>query len=80
MPPQVGVNRRSQSMATIAAVQRSGPAIRAALAEHGVPGQVNQFGDEMRAVLIRAADELDLVEVDAVRGERESTPACLAIG
>jgi hypothetical protein len=53
-------------MATITAVQRSGPAIRAALAEHGVSGQLERFEHEMRAALIRAADELDLVGVDAV--------------
>ncbi len=57
-------------MATVTAVaiQRSGPAIRAALAEHGVSGQMEQFENEMRAALTRAADELDLVGVDAVLG------------
>ncbi|MBA2416062.1 MAG: hypothetical protein H0V64_09285 [Geodermatophilaceae bacterium] len=53
-------------MATVTAVaiQRSGPAIRAALAEHGVSGQLERFEDEMRA----AADELDRAGVDAVLG------------
>lgn len=57
-------------MATITAVaiQRSGPAIRVALAEHGVSGEVERFEDEMRAALTRAADELDLAGVDAVLG------------
>jgi len=68
MSPPVGVNRHTWSMATITAVQRSGPAIRAALAEHGVSGQLERFENEMRAALTRAADELDLVGVDAVLG------------
>ncbi len=66
MPPPVGANRHTRSMATITAVPRSGPAIRAALAEHGVSGQLERFEDEMRAALTHAADELDLVGVDAV--------------
>lgn len=70
MPPPVGANRHTRSMATVtaAAIQRSGPAIRAALAEHGVSGQLERFEGEMRAALTRAADELDLVGVDAVLG------------
>ena len=55
-------------MATVTAVaiQRSGSAIRAALAEHGVSGQLERFEDEMRAAFTRAAEELDLAGVDAV--------------
>jgi len=68
MPPPVGVNRHTWSVATVTAVQRSGPAIRAALAEHGVSGQLEQFENEMRAALTRAADEFDVVGVDAVLG------------
>ncbi len=68
MPPPVGAHRHTRSMATITAVQRSGPAIRAALAEHGVSGQLERFENEMRAALTRSVDELDLVGVDAVLG------------
>lgn len=68
MPPPVGASRHTRSMATITVVQRSGPAIRAALAEHGVSGQLERFENEMRAALTRAVDELDLVGVDAVLG------------
>jgi len=70
MSPPVGANRHNQPMATVTAVtiQRSGPAIRAALAEHGVSGQLERFEDEMRAELVRAANELDLAGVDAVLG------------
>lgn len=57
-------------MATITAVaiQRSGPAIHAALAEHGASGELERFEDEMRAALTRAAADLDLACVDAVLG------------
>jgi len=53
---------------TAVAIQRSGPAIRAALAEHGASGQLERFEHEMRAALARAADELDLAGVEAVLG------------
>lgn len=70
MPPLVGANRHTRTMATVTAVaiQRSGPAIRAALAGYGASGQLERFEDEMRAALTRAADELDLAGADAVLG------------
>ncbi len=54
-------------MATVTAVaiKRSGPAIRAALAEYS-PGDQNRFEAEFRAALSRAADDLDLEAVHAV--------------
>lgn len=66
----VGADRHTQLMATITAVaiQRSGPAIRAALAEHGIAGQMDRFEVEMRAALARAVDDLDLACVDRVLG------------
>ena len=70
MSPPVGANRHTLPMATVTAVaiQRSGPAIRTALTEHGVSGQLERFEDEMRAALTRAADEFDLAGVDVVLG------------
>jgi Family of unknown function (DUF6247) len=54
-------------MATVTAVaiQRSGPAIRAVLAEH-VPEDCARFEVEFRAALAGAADDLDLSTVEAV--------------
>lgn len=54
-------------MATVTAVviERSGPAIRAALAEHA-PADRERFEAELRAALSRAADDLDLAGVNAV--------------
>ncbi len=54
-------------MATVTstAIERSGPAIRAALAEHA-PQDRERFENELRAALARAADDLDLASVDAV--------------
>ncbi len=47
------------------AVERSGPAIRAALAEH-VPEDCARFEAELRTALARAADDLDLSVVETV--------------
>lgn len=54
-------------MATVTAVaiERSGPAICAALAEHS-PGERQRFEAEFRAALARAADDLDLTNVQSV--------------
>lgn len=48
-------------MATVTTVtiERSGPAIRAALAEHA-PADEPRFAAELRAALARAGDDLDL--------------------
>ncbi len=55
-------------MTTVTAVtiQRAGPAIQAVLAEHGAPGDLERFADELRAELTRAANDLDLAGTDAV--------------
>ena len=45
--------------ATTVTVERSGPAIRAALAEHA-PDDVPRFTAELREALARASDDLDL--------------------
>ena len=60
--------RDNGSMATVAAatIPRTGPEIRAALAEHGMPGQVEEFVSELRDALTRAGETLDLGEADAV--------------
>jgi hypothetical protein len=50
---------------TSAAIQPSGPAIRAALARHA-PGDERQFEIELRDALARAADDLDLAGPQAV--------------
>jgi hypothetical protein len=50
---------------TSAAIQPSGPAIRAALAQHA-PGDERQFESELRDALARAADDLDLAGPQAV--------------
>jgi hypothetical protein len=54
-------------MATVTsvAVERSGPAIRDALAEHA-PGEEHRFSSELRDALARAADDLDLAGPRAV--------------
>ena len=44
---------------TVVAIERSGPAIRAALAEHA-PGDEHLFEAELRDAVTRAADDLDL--------------------
>ncbi|MDQ2880757.1 MAG: DUF6247 family protein [Actinomycetota bacterium] len=51
---------------TVVAIQRSGPAIRAALAERGTPGELERFEGEMRAALAAAVADLDLAGVGAV--------------
>ena len=50
---------------TAIAIERSGPAIRAALAKHA-PEDCARFEAEFRAALGRAADDLDLAAVEAV--------------
>ncbi len=50
---------------TSVAIERSGPAIRAALAEHA-PGDERQFESELRDALARAANDLDLASPQAV--------------
>jgi hypothetical protein len=54
-------------MATIVGVgvERSAPAIRAALVEHA-PGDVARFEADLRAALTKAAEDLDLARVAAV--------------
>lgn len=54
-------------MATVTAVtiERSGPAIRAALAEYA-PADEPRFATELRAALARAGDDLDLAGPQAV--------------
>ncbi|GAA3224085.1 hypothetical protein GCM10017691_11760 [Pseudonocardia petroleophila] len=46
-------------------VERSGPAIRAALAEHA-PGDEARFIAELREALVRAGEDLDLAGPQAV--------------
>lgn len=50
---------------TAVAIERSGPAIRAALAEHAPEDQA-RFEAEFRAALATAATDLDLSEVEKV--------------
>jgi len=50
---------------TVVAIERSGPAIRAALAEHA-PGDEHRFATELRDALARAADDLDPPRPQAV--------------
>ncbi|MGH3611743.1 MAG: DUF6247 family protein [Pseudonocardia sp.] len=50
---------------TVVAIERSGPAIRAALAEHA-PGDEHHFETHLRDALTRAADDLDLAGPQAV--------------
>jgi hypothetical protein len=50
---------------TMVAVERSGPAIRAALAEHA-PDEEARFTNELREALVRAGEDLDLVGPQAV--------------
>ena len=50
---------------TTVTVQRSGPAIRAALAEHS-PKECSRFEADLRDALARASADLDLARVDAV--------------
>lgn len=54
-------------MATVAPVtiERSGPAISAALAEHA-PGERVRFESELRTALAGAAESLDVAAVEAV--------------
>lgn len=51
--------------ATTVVIERSGPGIRAALAEHA-PVDRLRFEEEFRDALARAADDLDLTRVDAL--------------
>jgi len=50
---------------TASVVERSGPAVRAALAEHA-PQDCARFEAELREALTRAGDDLDVTRVDAV--------------
>lgn len=50
---------------TVVAIERSGPAIRAALVEHA-PGDEHRFEAELRDALTRASDDLDLAGPQAV--------------
>jgi hypothetical protein len=50
---------------TTTKVERSGPAIRTALAEHS-PQECIQFESDVRDALARASADLDLARVDAV--------------
>lgn len=52
-------------MVTAVAIERSGPAIRAALAGHS-PEDCARFEAELRAALVRATDDLDLSVVETV--------------
>lgn len=51
---------------TRATVERSGPAIRAALAQCAAPAEREQFEAEFRQALAEAAGEFDLAPVEAV--------------
>ena len=59
--------RDTGPMATVAAttIPRIGPEIRAALAEHGAPGDADQFVDELQDALTHAGETLDLSEAEA---------------
>ncbi|MGQ0719620.1 MAG: DUF6247 family protein [Pseudonocardiales bacterium] len=50
---------------TMVAIERSGPAIRAALAEYA-PGDEHRFAAELRTALTRAGADLDLAGPQAV--------------
>lgn len=50
---------------TMVAIERSGPAIRAALAEYA-PGDEHRFAAELRSALTRAGADLDLAGPQAV--------------
>lgn len=56
---------RVMATVTAVAVQRSGPAIRAALTEHA-PEDCGRFEAELRAALAGAVGDLDLSTVEAV--------------
>ncbi len=60
---------------TSVAVQRSGPAIRAVLAERGAPGELECFEGEMRAALTAAVADLDLAGVEEVLSRWHSLAA-----
>lgn len=66
-PPDRRTERDTGRMTTVTvvAIERSGPAIHAALAEH-VPGDEHLFEAELRDALTRAADDLDLADPQAV--------------
>jgi len=63
----VGPEQDTGPMATVTvvAIERSGPAIRAALAEHA-PTDEHRFEAELCDALTRAADDLDLAGPQAV--------------
>ncbi|MGI8814966.1 MAG: DUF6247 family protein [Pseudonocardia sp.] len=63
---------------TSVAVQRSGPAIRAVLAERGAPGELECFEGEMRAALTAAVADLDLAGVEEVLSRWHSLAAMAA--
>ncbi|HET8970624.1 MAG TPA: DUF6247 family protein [Candidatus Nanopelagicales bacterium] len=50
---------------TMTRIERSGPAIQAALAVSS-PGEAAQFGDDYRAALSAAAETLDLTDAETV--------------
>jgi Family of unknown function (DUF6247) len=66
-PDRVGPGRHTRGMATVTSVEveRSGPAIRAALAEHA-PDDEPRFTAELRSALARAGEDLDLAGPQAV--------------
>jgi Family of unknown function (DUF6247) len=66
-PPRgrVGDTRRVATPVTAVAVERSGPAIRAALAAHA-PEDCACFEAELRTALAHASDDLDLSGVETV--------------
>ncbi len=63
-PPWCGHTCPVATVTTVT-VQRSGPAVRASLAEHA-PAECSQFEAELRDALARASADLDLTRVDAV--------------
>ncbi len=65
VPHVPGRDTRRMATVTVVAIERSGPAIRAALAEHA-PGDEHRFATELRDALARAADDLDPPRPQAV--------------
>jgi Family of unknown function (DUF6247) len=62
--------------ATVVVVERSGPAIRAVLAEHS-PQECSQFEEELREALSRTSADLDVSRIDKIltRWHRRATIA-----
>ena len=67
LPPVHGNPRDTEVVTTVTtvAVQRSGPAIRAALAEHS-PQECTQFEDQLQDALTQASADLDVSRIDEV--------------